>query len=268
MKCILSPAKNMRTLAMLTPEEQGRIADITTTTPYFVERAQVVAEHMKSLDVPEMAAALMIKEHLAAEAVSNWQLFEPRATVAQHNGLPAGAAYDGIAYKYLRALDFTVDQWREAQQRIRTIDATFGLVKPLDCLVPHRLDFTSKVSLEGAKTVYAWWGDTIARQLEQEAEGLIINTASAEYYKTISKYLSKHTRVIHCDFKIVTKGRLLTQGTWAKMARGACARYVVVERVETPEELKGFNYLGFEYRSDLSSDNSYVFVCEDPVLNK
>lgn len=258
----------MRTFAMLTPEEQSRIMHVETTTPHFIDRAQVVAEHMKSLDVPEMAAALMIKEHLAAEAVSNWQLFEAHATVTNHNGLPAAAAYDGIAYKYLRAIDFTPDQWHEAQQRVRTIDATFGLVKPLDCLVPHRLDFTSKVSLEGTKTVYAWWGDTIARQLEKEAEGLIINTASAEYYKTLAKYLSAHTQVIHCDFKIVTKGRLLTQGTWAKMARGACARYVVTERVETADDLKGFNYLGFEYRKDLSSDNSYVFVCENPVVEK
>ena len=51
----------------------------------------------------------------------------------------------------------------------------------------------------------------------------------------------------------------MTKGTYAKMARGEMVRYMAENHIENPEEIKGFDHLGYVFREDLSSDTEYVF---------
>ena len=53
--------------------------------------------------------------------------------------------------------------------------------------------------------------------------------------------------------------KLVTKGTYAKMARGEMVRYMAERQIEDPAELKGFDRLGYVYRDELSSDFKYVF---------
>ena len=57
----------------------------------------------------------------------------------------------------------------------------------------------------------------------------------------------------------LSKGKLVTKGTYAKMARGEMVRYMAENHIEEPEEIKGFDHLGYVFREDLSSDTEYVF---------
>ena len=36
-------------------------------------------------------------------------------------------------------------------------------------------------------------------------------------------------------------------------------RFMAVNNIESPEEIKGFNALGYHFRDDLSSETNYVF---------
>ena len=53
--------------------------------------------------------------------------------------------------------------------------------------------------------------------------------------------------------------KLVTKGTYAKMARGEMVRYMAENSIENPVELKSFNRLGYFFRDDLSSETEYVF---------
>ena len=46
------------------------------------------------------------------------------------------------------------------------------------------------------------------------------------------------------------------------MARGDMVRWMAQRRVEDPEELKEFDWLGYRFRPEHSDEKTYVFVKE------
>lgn len=55
------------------------------------------------------------------------------------------------------------------------------------------------------------------------------------------------------------KGKLVTKGTYAKMARGEMVRFMAENSVQEVEGIKDFDRLGYEFREDISTDTEYVF---------
>ncbi|MEC7577394.1 MAG: peroxide stress protein YaaA, partial [Pseudomonadota bacterium] len=55
-------------------------------------------------------------------------------------------------------------------------------------------------------------------------------------------------------------GQLKTIGLMAKRARGTMARYIIQNRIDTPEALKNFTEDGYTYQADLSDAQNFVFV--------
>ena len=53
--------------------------------------------------------------------------------------------------------------------------------------------------------------------------------------------------------------RLVTKGTYAKMARREMVRYMAEMQIKDPNEIKKFDRLGYVYREELSSELEYVF---------
>jgi hypothetical protein len=43
------------------------------------------------------------------------------------------------------------------------------------------------------------------------------------------------------------------------MARGEMVRYMASHQVEQPEDMKGFDRMGYVYREELSSETEYIF---------
>ena len=88
---------------------------------------------------------------------------------------------------------------------------------------------------------------------------MIINLASKEYSKCIEKYLTDTDHYITVVFCEKSGERLVTKGTYAKMARGEMVRYMAENKIENPEEIRSFDRLGYVFRDDLSSDTEYIF---------
>lgn len=86
-----------------------------------------------------------------------------------------------------------------------------------------------------------------------------LKKASKEYSKCISKFLSIEDRFVTVSFVEEAKGKLVTKGTYAKMARGEMVRYMAENQIEYAEDLQGFDRLGYFYRDDLSSETDMVF---------
>jgi cytoplasmic iron level regulating protein YaaA (DUF328/UPF0246 family) len=89
---------------------------------------------------------------------------------------------------------------------------------------------------------------------------IIVNLASKEYSRCIEKYLRPDDRYITCIFGELEGNKVVQKGVYAKMARGEMVRFMAGIQAETPEQIKTFNWSGYHYDEDRSSDNEYVFI--------
>ena len=83
-----------------------------------------------------------------------------------------------------------------------------------------------------------------------------------EYSKCIEKYLTPQDRYITITFCELSGNKLVTKGTYAKMARGEMVRFMAENNIENPVDIQKFDRIGYSFRSDLSSDSEYVFERE------
>ena len=128
----------------------------------------------------------------------------------------------------------------------------------MDGVTPYRLEMQAKAKIGGHKDLYDLWGDRLYREVRDES-GVIVNLASKEYSKCIEKYLGTGDHYVTVTFGEMAKGKFVTKGTYAKMARGEMVRFMAENRIEDPMDIRSFDRLGYTYRKDLSSDTEIVF---------
>ena len=106
--------------------------------------------------------------------------------------------------------------------------------------------------------MYDYWGDMLNKSIIDDSQ-IIINLASKEYSKCIEKYLSPKDTYITITFCELSGEKLVTKGTYAKMARGEMVRFMAERGIENPADIQEFNRLGYRFREDLSSEKEYIF---------
>ena len=121
----------------------------------------------------------------------------------------------------------------------------------------------TKISIEGSKNLYDFWGnkimDAVLKDLENHKEKVIINLASNEYYKSIKK-IEKKVRVITPVFKERKGIEYKVVTVYAKKARGQMVRYITKNRITKSEDLKNFDLDGYEFNERLSEGDTWVFT--------
>lgn len=172
-------------------------------------------------------------------------------------GTPVLFTYDGLVYKNIAPLQLSENALDYSRETLRIISAFYGLLRPFDYISPYRLEMQSRVSVDG-KNLYEFWGETICRELFKD-DSCVINLASEEYAKVVRRHLRPCDQLVDVVFSDTVKGRKKVVTTSAKMARGRMARYILENRVGNAEELKSFEWDGFEYEDCLSHKSKYVF---------
>lgn len=249
MKIILSPAKKMKTDTDSLPPQ---------SIPVFLEQAKEILAWMKSKDYAELKELWKCSDAIAR------QNEERLALMDLDRGLtPAVLSYEGIAYQYMAPGVFEDDQFDYVQSHLCILSAFYGVLKPMDGITPYRLEMQAKASVGTAKDLYDYWGNRLYEEVCDD-DGVIINLASKEYSKAIEPYLTDKDRFITIDFREMSKGKLVTKGTYAKMARGEMVRFMAENHVENPEEIKRFDHLNYQFREDLSDKENYVFERKKP----
>ena len=74
-----------------------------------------------------------------------------------------------------------------------------------------------------------------------------------------SIFYMNHYFILRSNTYSESEDKLVTKGTYAKMARGEMVRFIAENNIENPMEIQKFDRLGYSFRSDLSSDSEYVF---------
>ena len=247
MKIIISPAKKMNI--------DDDIFEYRSK-PVFFEQAEEIMNYMKNLSYDECKTIWKCSDKLAQlnyDRVVNMDL--------NYRLTPALFSYEGIQYQYMGARVLSRDALEYLQDNLRILSGFYGILKPLDGIVPYRLEMQSKFINYKNKDLYEYWADKIANSLFEETN-LIINLASKEYSKCVEKYLknSPSTKFITCVFGEIKGDKVIEKGTLAKMARGEMVRYLAQNKICDLEGLKRFDKLEYKYSQEKSNENTYVFI--------
>ena len=244
MKIILSPAKKMITdIDSIEPD----------ALPEFIEKTTEIQSWLKSKSKEELKTIWKCNDKITEQ---NFNRFENMDLY--HLLTPAVLSYEGIAFQYMAPSVFEDMQLEYVQNHLRILSAFYGALKPMDGVTPYRLEMQAKIRIGDSKNLYEYWGDLLYRSVIDDSR-IIINLASKEYSKCIEKYLTPQDRYISVTFCEAFGDKMVTKGTYAKMARGEMVRFMAENNIENPVDIKKFDRLGYSFRSDLSSDTEYVF---------
>lgn len=246
MIAILSPAKNM-----LPVVRDG----LVLSRPAFPEQTQQLAKLLQGYASWELESLMKINPELAFKAYLDFQEFSLR-----NPGTAAILTYHGLAFQHVNAPAFSPDELAFADRHVRILSAFYGLLRPLDGILPYRLEMQAKVKING-KNLYAFWGDLLYQALAKERQ-TIANLASAEYSKAVSPYLQPTDSWITCQFLVCRAGKWKALATESKMARGEMVRWMVQNQVQTPRDLQEFTWQDYRFAPLRSSDSLYVFTKE------
>ncbi len=221
--------------------------------PVFLEQTEEILEWLKRKPYEELKALWCCNDGIARQNVERLKSMELRKNLT-----PAVLSYEGIAYQYMAPAVFEDVHLEYIQEHLRILSGFYGVLRPMDGVVPYRLEMQAKAAIGESKDLYGLWGDRIYREVRDD-DGVIINLASKEYSRCVEKYLTLQDMLITCIFAERVKGKLVQKSTYAKMARGEMVRFLAERKVVDPSEMKKFDRLGFVYREELSKDTEYVF---------
>ncbi len=245
MRIIISPAKKMVENAVTMPCEG---------LPVFIEQAERLKEWVCSLSYDEQKALWACSDAIAEQNSERFSEMDLR-----RNLTPALLAYEGIQYTYMAPSVFEDGQFSYVQERLRILSGFYGVLKPMDGVVPYRLEMQAKAAVDGHANLYDFWGDRLYREVVDESR-TIINLASKEYSKAIEKYLQPNDTFVTCVFGELVNGKVGQKGVYAKMARGEMVRYLASIHADAPEQMKGFEGSGYAFDEQRSTAAKYVFV--------
>ncbi len=247
MRFIISPAKKMNVdTDSFAP--QG--------LPRFLDKAETLKTYLQGLSYEECKALWKCNDQLA-------QLnFDRVQRMDLHRALtPALFAYEGLQYQYMAPSVFTQQELDYVQEHLRILSGFYGLLKPLDGIVPYRLEMQAKLAGFSHKTLYDYWGGALADALAAETD-CIVDLASKEYSRCVQGRLPAGVRLVKVTFGQLSGGKLTEKATLAKMARGAMVRYAAEHGCQAPQQLTGFDRFGFVFDPQRSSPDHLVFVLD------
>lgn len=252
MLILLSPSKTMQ-----------RVDPIVSTTTHirFSEETEYLVRQLKKYSREDIRQLMSVSEKLAAETYKMYKEFD--LSFPENSVIPALYAFKGDVYQGLDVLAMSEDDVLFAQKSIRILSGLYGVIRPLDGILPYRLEMGSSLKTQNGKSLYSFWTDKITsliqKDLDEEGHDYIINLASKEYIKSVNTSLLRQP-VIEVDFYEMKNGKKTFASVFAKKARGLMASFIVREKIENPRHLAAFQTEGYSLDHESSSDHHFVFV--------
>ena len=215
MRILISPAKQM----IPDPDTLAPVSQ-----PRFLPEARLLLETLRQKSDRELQALWKTNDALTAENIQRVRTMD-----LTRNLTPALFCYHGIQYQYLgpSALEDAPLAWLSEHLRIGS--GFYGLLRPLDGIVPYRLEMQARLRVEDSRAIL--------------------------------DPLPASVRVIRCVFlSRKPDGTLAEKATLCKMARGRMARFLAEAGQADPDTLRAFDGIHWEYAPDLSEPDRLVYL--------
>jgi len=258
---VLSPAKKLKA------EVETPALDITS--PRLTDDTRALAKVAKKQKAADLSRLMKISDNLAELNVERFKAFdvEGRSNAAT----PAGLTFDGDVYWGLEATSLGDETLAYAQDHLRILSGLYGVLRPMDAIQPYRLEMGTRMKNPRGQSLYDFWGSRIGEQLAEDLEGhgdqTIVNLASNEYFKAVDTS-ALPGKVIEASFLNVKDGEARRLMYHVKFARGLMARWIMENRVEKADDLRGFDAEGYAFDASASSETHLVFTRKQPPVKK
>jgi len=253
MLAVISPAKKMSA-----PKPNPKF---DSTTCDFLQDSHYLADTLKHFSSSDISKLMDISVDLGELNFERFQLWT--SEISAENGSQAIFAFQGDVYQGLDIESLTDTEVRFAQSHLRILSGLYGVLRPLDLLLPYRLEMGTGLQTERGKNLYEFWGDKISENLNQAIEyqkdNVLINLASEEYFKSVNRKKLR-AEIVTPIFKDYKDGTYKMISFYAKKARGMMVRYILQHKPTSPDELKGFDSDGYTYNAAFSKPNQPVFT--------
>ena len=248
MRIIIAPAKKMNIdLDNFIPE----------SLPQFLDQTERLKSALQAMSPKELQKLWRCNDAIAALNVERLRNMDLRSRLT-----PAVLAYEGIQYRYMAPGVFETGQFAYIREHLRILSGFYGLLRPFDGVTPYRLEMQARLSVDGYKDLYDFWGSRLADQLAAETD-FVLNLASKEYSRAVEPYLPPAVRFLTCTFGELKNGKIIEKGTMCKMARGQMVRWLAENNITSPEDMKCFADLGYRFSSAHSAEDNFVFLRND-----
>lgn len=250
---ILSPAKK---LDKKTERSIGQ-----ATVPSFLEDSKELIDELRQLSPEKISSLMNVSRKIAELNYERFARWQP--PFHKDNATPAVFLFNGQAYQGLKAETLDDGDLYFAQDHLRILSGLYGLLRPLDLIQPYRLEMSTKLSNPRGKDLYAFWGEKLTRAineaLSKHESKVLMNLASNEYFKAIKPQMLEGD-IITPVFKEKKGTQYKTVAVYAKTARGLMTRYIIENRIEDPEAIKGFDEQGYLYSPEMSNEKEWIFI--------
>lgn len=254
MLILLSPAK----IQNFKPEQLFR----EHSQPEFMKEAESLVHEIRQFSTLELSKLLSINANLAqqnADRYFNWHL-----PFTDKNAKQAVLVFNGEVFHGLDARSFSTEDSAYLQSNLRILSGLYGILRPWDLIQPYRLEISTKLQIGNTKDIYSFWGDKITQSINTALvktgrPKVLLNLASGEYFKSINRKILQ-AEVIDFDFLENKNNEYKPIVMYIKKARGMMARYVIENRINEVEDLKGFSAEGYWFSERLSTEDKFVFT--------
>jgi len=252
MQMILASAKIMH-------DRLATVPAASTTTPLFQQEAEAFARDMVQYPTETIADLLGCSMEIASQNRLRYMRFlEDRPT------WPAVLTYHGQAYKHLKAETLTAADLNYAQQHLWITSFLYGLLRPLDGILPYRMEGSVELPSGGGQTMLGFWKSRLTDVLiaaVKADDGVLVHLATEEYQHLFDwQRVRSEVHLVQPLFYVRKGHDLKMQAVWAKTCRGAMTRFIIAHRLTTPEALQAFAYEGFAFDPTLGEADYPHFV--------
>ncbi len=225
--------------------------------PVLLDEAGKIASYLAELPTEQFADSMKISGAMATktkELFTNWDSKPEHQSVAIDS-------FIGDIYSGLQAPSLTKSDRQYASKSLYILSGLYGVIKPLDSIMPYRLEMMYKFPDSPYDNMYKFWGTNIANQIPES--GIIANLSSVEYSKTVLPYVDQDRVITPQFFTMNPKtGKPTFVTVHSKIARGAFARWLITTRTDTVNGMNDFDLLNYEYSAELSLPGQPAFVAK------
>jgi cytoplasmic iron level regulating protein YaaA (DUF328/UPF0246 family) len=252
MIALLSPAKRLKELDRSEGPADG------TRPPFMAKARKIMQDHARK-EVAELVRLHKVSEEIARlnrSRNAEWLSRDGQGMVR------AGDLFDGEVYRGLATDSWSAEDWQYAQKKVFILSGLYGVLRPMDLVLPYRLEMGSRMSVGQHKDLYSFWAGELPQFIFDVSKNApIIDLSSAEYIKAADS-LENRSLFHKVDFledkRDGTPPRSIQ--VHLKKARGLLAHFIVRSRVGNLTDLRSFNTSGYSFDPGRSSGTNTVFL--------
>ena len=231
------------------------------SSAHFISDSEKLIPSLLQLSTKEIEQLMNVSEKISELNYNRYRSFDFPFT--DKNAKQALLSFTGDVYKAFDFSTFTEHDFDYSQAHLKIISGFYGLLRPLDLIQPYRLEMKIRLQNEFGSNLYKFWGENLSNVLEKELQThsnpIILNLASTEYFKAINTNALK-SKVVTPFFKEKKNDTYKIVAVYAKKARGEMANFIIKNKIDNIDDLKGFSINNYSLNLDLSSENELVYT--------